>query len=171
VVRMDPRVKTPEDELAQQFAAGRTIVDLWRRDSTAIAGVRAMRAVVDSLKKAAGAGPRADSLTAFDEKLAALLSGGGIGGRRGGGAPAAAAPAAAVPGPGGRPGAAAVPESNLLRLAGELGGLYGIVEGHDSAPTSQVVMSFFNLQRSFQETLGRWDALRQEGAGLGVAGR
>jgi hypothetical protein len=58
-----------------------------------------------------------------------------------------------------------------MRLAGELGGLYGIVEGNDSAPTSQVVMAFFNLQRSFQETLGRWDALRQEGAGLGVAGR
>lgn len=45
------------------------------------------------------------------------------------------------------------------------------MEGNDSAPTSQVVMAFFNLQRSFQETLGRWDALRQEGAGLGVAGR
>ena len=27
------------------------------------------------------------------------------------------------------------------------------------------------LQRSLQETLGRWDALRQQGAGLGVVGR
>ncbi len=41
----------------------------------------------------------------------------------------------------------------------------------DSAPTSQVVMAFFNLQHSLQETFGRWDALRQEGAELGVVWR
>jgi hypothetical protein len=57
-----------------------------------------------------------------------------------------------------------------MQLAGQLGGLYGIVEGNDSAPTSQVVMVFFNLQRSFQETLGRWDALRQVGRGWGWPG-
>ena len=59
-VRMDPRVKTPPADLATQFAAGTRIVEMWRRDSTAIASVQAMRAQVDSLKKAAGAGPRAD---------------------------------------------------------------------------------------------------------------
>ena len=58
-----------------------------------------------------------------------------------------------------------------MQLAGQLGGMYGVVEGNDSAPTSQVVMAFFNLQRSLQETFGRWDALRQEGAGLRVVGR
>ena len=110
-------MKTPVDELGQQFGAGMKIVELWRRDSTAIAGVRAMRATVDSLKRVAGAGPRADSLAAFDAELEALLSGGGTGGRRGGG-PAAAAPAAPAAG-----GPAAVPQSNLMRLAGELGGL------------------------------------------------
>ncbi|MGD0992135.1 MAG: glycoside hydrolase [Gemmatimonadales bacterium] len=202
LVRMDPRVKTPEADLGQQFAASMRIVELWRRDSTAIGDVRAMRAEVDSLKKAAGAGPRADSLTAFDAKLAALLSGGGAGGRRGG-APAAAAPSGIQGGQGNPPGgfgggqrgrggegrergeagraqeaggfaggqAGPVQESNLLRLAGELGGLYGIVEGNDSAPTSQAAMQFFSLQRSLQDALGRWDALRQEGAGLGVVGR
>ena len=123
-----------------------------------------MRATVDSLKKAAGPGPRADSLAAFDADLAALLSGGGAGGRRGGG-PAAAAPAAPAAG-----GPAVAPQSNLMRLNGELGGLYGIVEGNDSAPTSQVVLAFFNLQRALQEALGRWDALRQQGAGLGGGG-
>jgi photosystem II stability/assembly factor-like uncharacterized protein len=202
-VRMDPRVKTPLDELGQQFAAAMRIVELWRRDSTAIGDVRALRAEVDSLKKAAGAGPRADSLGEFDAKLAALLSGGGSRQRPGGvpGPSAADQGAAPMPAPtggmgGGRRGrgeaggergeggrapeaggfagrqtGGPVQESNLLRLSGELGGLYGIVEGNDSAPTSQVAMQFFSLQRSLQDALGRWDALRQEGAGLGVVGR
>ncbi|MGA2382736.1 MAG: glycoside hydrolase [Gemmatimonadales bacterium] len=202
VVRMDPRVKTAEQDLGQQFAAAMRIVELWRRDSAAIGDVRAMRAEVDSLKKAAGAGSRADSLTAFDAKLADLLSAGGAGIRRGGG-PAPAAPSGIQGGQGNPPGGfgggqrgrggegrergeggrgpeaggfaggqtGPVQESNLLRLAGELGGLYGIVEGNDSAPTSQVAMQFFSVQRSLQDALGRWDALRQEGAGLGVVGR
>ena len=203
-VRMDPRVKTPPAELLVQFQAGTRIVEMWRRDSTAIASVRDMRSQVDSLKKAAGPGARADSLAAFDAKLVDILSGGGTGGRRGGAPQPAAAPSGAPPsgapavggfggqgrgrgregkGPGEEPGreptAAAfqgrplgpVPETSLLRLSAELGGLYGIVEGNDSAPTSQVGVAYLGYERQLEQLLGRWDSLRREGQGLGVVER
>jgi hypothetical protein len=60
---------------------------------------------------------------------------------------------------------------NLLRISGELGSVYSIVEWNDSAPTDEVARAFFTYSRSLQALLNRWDALRQEGAGMGVAGR
>ncbi len=196
-VRMDPRVKTPMDELAQQFQAGMSIVEAWRRDSAAIAGVRELRAEVDSLKKAAGAGPRADSLAAFDAKLADLLSGRGVVARADSASrqPSGLQPEqmpSGMPGGGRFPGGeergrregqergarppAGMPQGpiaadNLLRISGELGSVYSIVEGNDSAPTDEVARAFFTYSRSLQALLNRWDALRQEGAGLGVVGR
>ena len=213
VVRMDPRERVKTDELAQQYAAGTQIVQMWRRDSSAIAGVKAMRAEVDSVKKAAGAGARADSLAEFDAKLADLLSGSGggaarrrqgadsassgrstlgpaqpFGGRRRGGGGGGGGEggeggvggARGEMGPGGRGMGAGgfqgrptgpVPPSDLMRVNGELGALYGIVEGNDSAPTSQLAAAYFTVQLQLQDLLGRWDAVRQEGVGLGVVGR
>jgi hypothetical protein len=155
VVRMDPRVKTNEEDLGMQFSAAMRIVELWRRDSAAIGDVRAMRAVLDSMRKAA-TGPRADSLASFDGELAALLSGGGR--RR------AAAADTGARGP-------REPQGSLMQVDGELGGLYSIIEGNDSAPTSQAVMAFFTYEHTLTALLGRWDALRREASGLGVVGR
>jgi hypothetical protein len=157
-------------QLQQQLAVALRIVDAWRKDSTAAAEVRAMREQVATLKQGA-AGPaagaaagapsaRADSLTAFDQKLAALLSGGAAGGR---GAPGAAGGA-------GRAGAAASPD-NLARVNAALGGLYGIVEGYDGAPTTQAARAVGVAERTLADLLARWDALKREGASLGVPGR
>jgi hypothetical protein len=117
-----------------------------------------MRAQVAALKQAA-TGSRADSLTAFDGRLAALLTGGGAGGR--GPRGAAGGPAAA----------GAAPQSNLTRVSGELGGLYGIVEGYDGAPTTQALRAVAAAERTVTDLLARWDGLKREGAGLGVQGR
>ena len=177
-VRMDPRVTTPVAALQQQFAVAMRIVDTWRKDSTAMAEVRAMRAQVATLKQAA-TGSRADSLTAFDGRLAALLSG-GAGGARGrgvaggppaGGAQPPAAGAAAAPPPAAQATPAAAPQSNLTRLNGELGGLYGIVGGYDGAPTTQALRAVAAAERTLADLLARWEALKREGVGLGVQGR
>ena len=157
-VRMDPRVTAPVAGLREQFAVAMRIVDAWRKDSAAMAAVRAMRDQVAALKQAA-TGARADSLTAFDGRLAALLAGGGAGGRGRGGA--AGGPAAA----------GAAPQSNLTRLNGELGGLFGIVEGYDGAPTTQALRAVAVAERTLTDLLARWDGLQREGAGLGVRGR
>ena len=197
VLRMDPRVKTPMDELAQQFQAGSAIVEAWRRDSAAIDGVRALRAEVDSLKKVAGPGARSDSLAKFDAELQDLLSGRGVvarpdtgEGRRPSGLQPEQMPGGMGGGgrfPGGeergrqgreqgqRP-PAGMPQGpivadNLMRISGELGSIYSIVEGNDSAPTEEVARAYFTYSRSLQALLNRWDALRQEGAGMGVVGR
>jgi photosystem II stability/assembly factor-like uncharacterized protein len=168
-VRMDPRVTAPAAALQQQFAIAMRIVDAWRRDSTAMAEVRAMRAKVATLKQAA-TGPRADSLAAFDAKLAALLSGGAAGGRGRGGAGGPAG--AGGQGAGGGPAAAgAAPADNLTRVNGQLGGLYGIVEGYDGAPTSQALRAVAAAERAVTDLLARWDALKREGVALGVPSR
>jgi photosystem II stability/assembly factor-like uncharacterized protein len=175
-VRMDPRATATHAELQEQFAVAMRIVDAWRQDSTAIAEVRAMRARVAALRRGAGAGPgaaaaaapsaaasgaRADSLSAFDEKLAALLSGGAGGGRS-----RAAGGGAAGPGAAG-----AVPPDNLTRTNGELSTLYRIVEGYDGAPTTEVVRAVGHAERVVTLLLERWEGLKREAAGLGLVGR
>ena len=37
--------------------------------------------------------------------------------------------------------------------------------------TDEVARAYFAYSRSLQALLGHWDALRQEGAGMGVVGR
>jgi hypothetical protein len=134
-VRMDPRVKTPLAGLRQQFDLAQRIVVAWRKDSLALAEMRAMRARLDTLKQQAGAGPRADSIAALDVKLAALTGAGG--GRFGGG----------------RAGSATGP--TLGSLNGQLGGLYGVVEGTDTAPTTQVVRAVGEAERGLADLLKR----------------
>ncbi len=143
-VRMDPRVKTPLAGLRQQFDLAQRIVAAWRKDSLALAEVRAMRARLDTLKQQAGAGPRADSLAALDAKLAALAGAGG--GRFGGG---------------GRGGAGAGP--TLASLNGQLGGLYGVVEGTDAAPTPQVSRTAGEAERGLIAVLGATRSTKARG--------
>jgi photosystem II stability/assembly factor-like uncharacterized protein len=65
VVRMDPRVTTPVAVLAQQFALATRLTDAIRRDSVAIAEVRALRT-------SGGGAARSDSLTQLERGLARL---------------------------------------------------------------------------------------------------
>src|SRR5574341_1340748 len=76
-VRMDPRVRATAAALARQFALASRLADGMRRDFEALQAVRALRAQIKRVKDQAGAGPRADTLAAFDQRLAALESGGG----------------------------------------------------------------------------------------------
>jgi len=146
-VRMDPRVKTPLAGLRQQFDLAQRIVAAWRKDSLALAEVRAMRARLDTLKQQAGPGSRADSIAALDSKLAALVGAGA--GRFGGG---------------GRGGAAAGP--TLASLNGQLGGLYGLLQGTDASPTLQATNAVAAAERGLGSVLGRWATLKGNTAWL-----
>ncbi|MBU21983.1 MAG: glycoside hydrolase [Acidobacteria bacterium] len=55
--------------------------------------------------------------------------------------------------------AAATLESSIQRLNGDLGSLYGIVEGADVGPTSQVVEAAGRTERALQDALARWAAI------------
>jgi photosystem II stability/assembly factor-like uncharacterized protein len=150
-VRMDPRLKTTPEGLRQQFDLAVRIVNAWRKDSLALAEVRAMRARLDTLERQAGAGPRADSIAALDSSLAVLAGAGG--GRFGGG----------------RGGAGQSP--SLASLNGQLGGLYGMVEGTDAAPTPQASAAVAAADRALGRLLTRWAGLRREAAWFDRGGR
>jgi hypothetical protein len=142
---MDPRVRTPLAGLRQQFDLAQRIVAAWRKDSLALAEVRVMRARLDTLMKAAGTGARGDSLAALDAKLAALAGAGG--GRLGGGARGAAAA-----GP------------TLASLNGQLGGLFGAVEGTDATPRVEATRAVADAEHALTRLLARWRDLK-DGAG------
>ncbi|MCH2464112.1 MAG: hypothetical protein MK335_12945, partial [Gemmatimonadetes bacterium] len=56
---------------------------------------------------------------------------------------------------------AAALESSLRLLNGNLGTLYGIVEGADVGPTPQVVEAAGGAERALRDTLARWQALER----------
>ena len=144
-IRMDPRVKTTPLGLKAQFDLSMRVVGAWRQDSLALADARELHARLDILKRAAGQGPRADSIAALDSGIVRVAGVGGspfAGGGRG----------AEVP--------------TLAALNGQLGGLYGLIEGTDAAPTIEGAAAVGRAVRSLAPLLARWDALKAEGETL-----
>jgi hypothetical protein len=149
---MDPRVHTTPLGLKQQFDLSMQVVGAWRKDSLALAEVRVALQRLDSLKKAAGPGARADSMATLDTAIAEVA---GVGGSRlagGGGASGA------------RPRAARGP--TLASLNAQLGGLYGLLQGTDAAPTIQATRAVGAAERSLIPLLARWALLRREATAL-----
>jgi hypothetical protein len=136
-VRMDPRVKTPMADLQQQFATAQRLTDEIRRDSVALAQVRALRAELRAARERGGASV-ADAISSLDAKAAALegAGGGGRGGRGGG------------------------PASSFSSINGELATLYGIVHGSDRAPTTQALAAVAGVQRQLASLLASWSQLQ-----------
>ncbi|MGH7533734.1 MAG: hypothetical protein ACREL4_10620, partial [Gemmatimonadales bacterium] len=57
-------------------------------------------------------------------------------------------------------GALATGADGLAPTIGEIGGVYGIVEGADAAPTSQAALAAHRLDRQAARLQSRWSALR-----------
>jgi len=113
IVRVDPRISLAEGALARQLVVASSIVDALRRDSAALELVRGLRR--DIARAEAGA-PTA-ALDSLDRAAIDLENG--------------------PPPPAGEHSASAVASPGLTRLNGQLGDLYGVVEGADAAPTRQ----------------------------------
>lgn len=144
-VKMDPRVKTPQDGLAQQHAIAMRCYAGLKAVHDALEQVRKLRAQLRELRGRAGQGALAEAIAALERKLAGLEGAGG--GFRGGG------------GPGGATG-----EPSLSRLNGELLGLMGIVEGADVTPTTQAVAASEQVQRTLEQVLSRWSEIKETDA-------
>jgi hypothetical protein len=142
-IKMDPRVKTPPDGLAQQHAIAMRCYDGMRQAREAIEQVRRLRTQLRSLRERAGQGAVADAISELERKAAALE---GAGGGRGGGG-----------GAGGGSG-----EPSLSRVSGELLGLMNLVEGADVTPTSQAVAASEQAQKSLAGMLERWSELKDK---------
>ena len=150
-VKMDPRVKTPAGDLAQQFDLETQISDAMRQDYGALAQVRKLRAQLKERQDRAGQDTPARAATkAAIEAIAALDK-----------------KAAALEGRAGRflepPAAEGEGGNSLAQLNARLSRLLGVVNSADVAPTTQAVAAFGELRDTLRSLLSRWDELRSGG--------
>ncbi len=131
-VRMDPRVKTPPEGLADRFRLATAISAALARDLAALTEVKAARA---RLKPAGEAEARKGSPSTYEADLLALEGSGG--GRRG------------------------ANRDDLSGLNGKLASLYAVVEGSDTAPTTQAVAAWKELSESLEKTLAHWGEVKK----------
>jgi hypothetical protein len=130
-VKMDPRVKTPPEALAQQFALSMQVWDALQRDGGMLQEARSVRAQLQELRPKAKGGV-ATAIAALDAKAAAVAGSGGgfFGGGEG-------------------------PET-LSRLNGNLAQLLDMLQDADVAPTSVVAAAVSERIDVLGPLLLRW---------------
>lgn len=146
-VRMDPRVRTAGDGLAQQLKLATGIVEAMGRDAAALRQVNALRSRVAAVPASARKRALGREVAAFDAKAAAIAGSAG----EDEAPPPSAAPA------GIRRGAAA---ANLAQLNDEMGRLLVLLNGADEAPTTQQQAGVAELERRLDGVLARLGELR-----------
>ncbi|MGA7853569.1 MAG: hypothetical protein WCA15_09605, partial [Candidatus Acidiferrales bacterium] len=135
VVKMDPRVSTPADELLQQFELGSRICDAMNTTYTDLGMVRALRAQLRDLGRQAPKGEITDAISALDQKAAALE------GKAQGFGPAAS-------------------QDSFAQLNGQFGHLLDVVDGADAAPTQTAQDAFADRQKALAAVVAMWDDIR-----------
>jgi hypothetical protein len=139
-VRMDPRVKTPQDALRALFQMQTSLADMMTRSSEAITQARSAH---EQLEKASAAatGPTKEAIESLDKKISAVLE---------------VAPAPATQ----KPATPATLEPTLTQVAGNITPLYSEIDRADAAPTPAQSQALATIERDFAFTIKRWDALR-----------
>jgi hypothetical protein len=137
---MDPRVKTPRNELEEQFTAAKSIYDDIMQATAAIHEITVLR---DQLKARGGQAPVAASGDQLLSKLDAIAGGDGRGGRGGGGRGGLAGPA----------------NLNTVRLG--LARIEKSIENADQAPTEAQVEAWHITAQPLAGLLGQWQQLKQ----------
>jgi len=146
-VKMDPRVKTASQDLAQQHAIAMRCYEGLKQVREAQEQVRKLRSQLRDLRGRASEGALVEAINALERKAAALEGAGG--GLRGGG---------------GASGGSSEP--SLSRVSGELLGLMGLVEGADVKPTTQAAAASEQALRTLEQVLSRWNEIRDKDAKL-----
>jgi hypothetical protein len=133
---MDPRVTTPADGLNRQWELETQVAAAIARDYEAVQAVRSVRAQLGAIA------PRAQALSAeiaaLEQKLAGLEGGGGAGPRRASGG------------------------ATLAQLNGSLRTIFEAADSADAAPTTQLVATFAEMQKSLDSQLQQWDASKAD---------
>ena len=110
------------------------LYDMLAESGESLRQLRALRSTLAGLRERARPGALADRINALEKQAAAIEGGQGAG--RGG------------------------PDRTLSGLRGEMTALYGIVEGADLTPTSQVRAALIGLEQDFAALMAGWEALR-----------
>ncbi|HEY2548193.1 MAG TPA: hypothetical protein VGI46_19125, partial [Candidatus Acidoferrum sp.] len=134
-VKMDPRVKTTHEGLAQMFALQSRLASLMTRSTGELLEARSAH---EQLQKLAGqaSGATADAIAALDKKVAAVVGGGG-----GFFAPPS-------------------PKPTLGRVNGEASTLYGEIGRADATPTPAQTNAAAETEKSFAAVSAQWRQIK-----------
>jgi len=135
-IKKDPRVKTPDEGLAQMFQMETRLASMMTEGTRMLAEARSTHDPLQKLATQAN-GPVADAIVALQKKVAAVL--GGEEGPRGGGS--------ATP--------------TIAGINGAIRGLYGEVDRADATPTSAQQSALTETEKGFAEVKKQWAALKE----------
>jgi photosystem II stability/assembly factor-like uncharacterized protein len=135
-VKMDPRVKTPYEDLRRQFDLDQKIAEALHKDYEALMQVRSLRAQLKSTKGQEAIVKRAAEL----EAKAAAIEGN----------------------PGGTRYLSTSEGRSLARLNSGFAALLNALDTADAAPTTQEVSMFAELQKALDEQLMAWEQLKSK---------
>src|SRR5712692_9661377 len=141
-VKMDPRIKTSMNDLAKQYDMQMESAGGMNESFDALSQVRSVRAQLKERAAKAGKGALADAVTALD-KQAAELEG------------------AAQSNFFGLPPGAKQPE-NFSSLNQHFGGILGVADSADAAPTTQATAVYKELEEALAKLVARWTKIRQQ---------
>jgi hypothetical protein len=134
-VKMDPRVKTPHEDLRRQFELDQKLADALHKDYDAVMQVRGLRAQLKSVK-----GQEAAKLAADLDAKAAAIEGKPDG-------------TLYLSKPEGR---------SLARLNTGFAALLSALDTADAAPTTQEDSMFAELEKALQEQLATWEQVKSQ---------
>jgi hypothetical protein len=139
-IKMDPRVKASSEQLNAQFELETQITEALLRDSRALAEVRNARAQLKALLSSGNASVRSQAAD-LDKTLEEIEgTAGGYG-------------AQFLSTPAGR---------GLARLNTGLANILAIADSADTAPTTQAIASFGEVNHAVDEQLTRWSEVRSK---------
>jgi photosystem II stability/assembly factor-like uncharacterized protein len=141
-VKMDPRIKTSLADLRKQFEMQSGSVEGMNASFEALAQVQSVRAQLKERAAKAGKGTAVDTIAALD-KQAAELEGGTQSNFFG------------LPPSGKRP-------ENFSTLNQHFGGILGVADSADAAPTTQATAVYKELEYALQTLLSQWTKMRQQ---------
>jgi hypothetical protein len=144
LVKMDPRVTAPLQDLKTQFALSLDAYKGMQQTFASVEQIRKLRTQIRAAIERADRGPLAEALGALDKKAAAI----GGEGRGDGGSPG-------LPG-----GTIDIREPNLTRLNGGFSSLLEHLQSADMAPTQPTLTAASELQKTLQKLLADWEALK-----------
>jgi photosystem II stability/assembly factor-like uncharacterized protein len=141
-VKMDPRIKTPLEDLRKQFEIESGSVEGMNKSFEALAKVKSVRAQLKERAEKAGKGAVADAITALDKQVAELEG-------------------AAQPGFFGVPPGGKQPE-NLSSENQHFGSILSVADSADSAPTMQATAVYKELVEALDKLAARWTKIREQ---------
>jgi photosystem II stability/assembly factor-like uncharacterized protein len=137
-LRMDPRVKTSKEDLAEQFRLSKQVYDEWLRLNSISESVKLIQSQISELQARVPAGDLKTHFSAFAEKLQAFAS----------------APA---------PGGAAPPvRLNLATTSGRVRTLFNLMEDVDLAPTPQAAAAIPDVVKDSKALQDSWQVIKTQ---------